>query len=70
MCGYLTGVTQAPLTSAVISMEMTDNNNMLLPILATVLIARGASGLLCRQPVYKALAMRLLPAPDAAGRTT
>jgi H+/Cl- antiporter ClcA len=70
MCGYLTGVTQAPLTSAVITMEMTDNNSMLLPILATVLIARGASALLCRQPVYKALAMRLLPAPDAAGKTT
>lgn len=70
MCGYLTGVTQAPLTSAVITMEMTDNNNMLLPILATVLLARGASALLCRQPVYKALALRLLPAAaDASGKT-
>ncbi|WP_240906174.1 chloride channel protein [Thermomonas sp. HDW16] len=65
MCGYLTGVTQAPLTSAVISMEMTDNQDMLLPILATVLIARGASALVCRVPVYKALAQRLLPANPA-----
>ncbi|MGN6111421.1 MAG: chloride channel protein [Luteimonas sp.] len=64
MCGYLAGVTQAPLTSAVITMEMTDNNGMLLPILATVLLARGASALVCRQPVYKALAMRLLAAAD------
>jgi H+/Cl- antiporter ClcA len=62
MCGYLAGVTQAPLTSAVITMEMTDNNGMLLPILATVLLARGASALVCREPVYKALAMRLLDA--------
>ena len=62
MCGYLAGVTQAPLTSAVITMEMTDNNAMLLPILATVLLARGASALLCREPVYKALAMRLIDA--------
>jgi H+/Cl- antiporter ClcA len=62
MCGYLTGVTQAPLTSAVISMELTDNQDMLLPILATVLLARGASALVCAMPVYKALAQRLLPA--------
>ena len=61
MCGYLTGVTQAPLTSAVISMELTNSDGMLLPILATVLIARGASALVCRMPVYKALAQRLLP---------
>ena len=39
-----------------------DNNAMLLPILATVLLARGASALLCREPVYKALAMRLIDA--------
>ena len=62
MCAYLAGVTQAPLTSAVITMEMTDNNGMLLPILATVLLARGASALVCREPVYKALAMRLMDA--------
>ena len=61
MCGYLTGVTQAPLTSAVISMELTNSDGMLLPIPATVLVARGASALVCRMPVYKALALRLLP---------
>ncbi len=66
MSAYLTGVTQAPLTSAVISMEMTDNNGMLLPILATVLIARGASSLVCSMPVYRALALRLLtPAEES-----
>lgn len=65
MCAYLTGVTQAPLTSAVISMELTDNSDMLLPILATVLIARGASALVCHTPVYKALALRLLAAEPA-----
>jgi H+/Cl- antiporter ClcA len=60
MSAYLAGVTQAPLTSAVITMEMTDNNEMLLPILATVLIARGFSALVCHVPVYKALAQRLV----------
>jgi H+/Cl- antiporter ClcA len=65
MSAYLTGVTQAPLTSAVISMELTDSSDLLLPILATVLIARGCSALVCHVPVYKALAMRLLPAAPA-----
>ncbi len=63
MCAYLTGVTQAPLTSAVISLELTDSSNMLLPILATVLIARGASALVCRTPIYRGLAELLLAAP-------
>jgi H+/Cl- antiporter ClcA len=62
MCGYLTGVTQAPLTSAVITMELTDNSDMMLPILATVLLARSASLLVCHTPVYKELALRLLAA--------
>ncbi|MEO6227156.1 MAG: chloride channel protein [Thermomonas sp.] len=66
MCAYLTGVTQAPLTSAVISMELTDNSGMLLPILATVLLARAASSMVNKVPIYKALAQRLvdsLPPP-------
>ena len=69
MCAYLTGVTQAPLTSAVISLELTDSSDMLLPILATVLIARGVSGLVCRVPIYKAMAEQLvkqLPGPHPA----
>lgn len=61
MAAYLAGVTQAPLTAAVISMELTDNHQLLLPVLAAVLIARGASGLLCPVPIYKALAQRLAP---------
>jgi len=67
MCAYLAGVTQAPLTSAVICMELTDNSDMTLPILATVLLARGASALVCRTPIYKGLAQLLLAAPAPAG---
>ncbi|KAF1711233.1 chloride channel protein [Pseudoxanthomonas kalamensis DSM 18571] len=62
MTGYLAGVTQAPLTSAVISMELTDSSDMLLPILAVVLLARAMSSLVCRTPIYKAMAQRLLAA--------
>lgn len=71
MCAYLTGVTQAPLTSAVISLELTDSGDLLLPILATVLIARGVSGLVCRVPIYRGLAELLMVprAPDVAGGT-
>ncbi len=73
MCAYLAGVTQAPLTSAVISMELTDNSGMMLPILATVLLARGASALVCHTPIYRALGQQLLaglPPADAGGAGT
>jgi H+/Cl- antiporter ClcA len=60
MAGYLAGVTQAPLTSAVISMELTDNRDMVIPILAVCLLARATSSLILRTPVYKVLANRLV----------
>jgi H+/Cl- antiporter ClcA len=60
MAAYLSGVTQAPLTATVISMELTANQQMALPIMATCLLARAASSLLCRKPVYRALAERLI----------
>jgi H+/Cl- antiporter ClcA len=60
MAAYLAGVTQAPLTAAVISMELTANQQMALPIMAACLLARGASALVCRTPVYKALADNLV----------
>ncbi|MBS7457955.1 chloride channel protein [Coralloluteibacterium stylophorae] len=64
MTAYLAGVTQAPLTSAVIAIELTDNHALLLPILAVVLVARGASALVCKVPIYKALAQRLVPTAE------
>lgn len=69
MCAYLTGVTQAPLTSAVISMELTDSSDMMLPILATVLLARTVSAVVCHTPIYKALAEQLLGAQNARPST-
>jgi H+/Cl- antiporter ClcA len=60
MAAYLAGVTQAPLTAAVISMELTANQQMALPIMAACLIARASSSLVCRKPVYKALADKLI----------
>jgi H+/Cl- antiporter ClcA len=60
MAAYLAGVTQSPLTATVISMEMTANQGMVIPILATCLLARGTSALICRTPVYRAFAERLI----------
>ena len=61
MAAYLCGVTQAPLTSIVISMEITNNHQMALPILITVLIAQSASALVCKTPIYRGIALQLLP---------
>lgn len=61
MAGYLAAVTQAPLTSAVISMELTENHELLLPILAVVLLSRAVSSLIEPVPIYKAIAKTLLP---------
>jgi H+/Cl- antiporter ClcA len=56
VAAYLSGVTQAPLTAAIISIELTDNQGMAIPILAVCLLARGVSSLICPIPIYKALA--------------
>jgi H+/Cl- antiporter ClcA len=55
MCGYLAGITQAPLTSLVIVMEMTTQHAMVLPLMVTAAVATGASKLLS-PPLYRALA--------------
>lgn len=54
MCGYLAGVTQAPLTSLVIVMEMTTQHAMVLPLMVTVAVATTASKLLS-PPLYRTL---------------
>jgi H+/Cl- antiporter ClcA len=56
MVGYFSGVVQTPITAFVIVMEMTDNQQMLLPLMATAFIAYGASKLFCPKPIYRALA--------------
>ena len=60
MAAFLSGVTQAPLTAAVISLELTANNSMVIPIMAVCLLSRAASSLVCRVPIYRALAANLV----------
>lgn len=57
MCGYLAGVTQAPLTSFVIVMEMTSEHAMVLPLMITAAVATTISKLLSA-PLYRTLAQR------------
>jgi H+/Cl- antiporter ClcA len=55
MTGYFAGVVQAPITTFVIVTEMTDNHQLMVPLMATALLAAGTSRLICPRPVYKAL---------------
>lgn len=64
MAAYLAGVTRAPLTSFIIMMEMTNTHHMLMPLMATTLIAGAASKAVCPLPLYHALATRMLPKPQ------
>jgi H+/Cl- antiporter ClcA len=57
MCGYLAGVTQAPLTALVIVMEMTSQHAMVLPLMITAVVATATSRLLS-PPLYQTLARR------------
>src|ERR1700691_2394219 len=61
MCGFLAGVTQAPLTSFVIVMEMTSQHAMVLPLMITAALATAVSKLLS-PPLYQTLAQRYVQA--------
>jgi H+/Cl- antiporter ClcA len=60
MVGYFTGVVQTPLTASVIVMEMVDDRSMVFPVITTAFIALGASKLMCKTPIYWALAEEFL----------
>jgi H+/Cl- antiporter ClcA len=66
MVAYFSGVVQAPITAAVIVMEMTDNQAMTIPLMATSFLAFGVSRLVCRRALYGALARRFLRAIESA----
>ncbi len=64
MVGYFSGVVQAPITATVIVLEMTENQRMTIPLMATAMLAFGVSRLVCRRPLYGALARRFLQAME------
>ena len=56
MVGYFSGVVQTPITAFIIVMEMTDNQELVLAMMATSLLATGTSKLICNKSIYVALA--------------
>lgn len=60
MAAYFAGVVQAPITAFVIVMEMTDNHDMVVPLMLATLLATAVSRMICPQPLYKALANNYL----------
>jgi H+/Cl- antiporter ClcA len=71
MAAYFAGVVQAPLTALVIVSEMTGNRELTLPLMAVTLLGRGASALVCRESLYRALAVAFIDtAPRPAANVT
>ncbi len=56
MAAYFAGVVQAPITAFVIVMEMTDNHDMVVPLMVATLMAAAVSRMVCPRPLYKGLA--------------
>ncbi|MCR1766296.1 chloride channel protein [Burkholderia glumae] len=71
MVGYLAAVTQAPITSFVIVMEMINGHALVISLMATALISSRVSRFFVT-PLYEALAHRYLhpPAPPATATAT
>jgi H+/Cl- antiporter ClcA len=66
MVSYFSGVVQAPITAFVIVAEMTDNHNLVVPLMLAALIAQQASKLVCKEGVYHALARKFTQPPPSA----
>lgn len=62
MVGYFSGAVQTPITATVIVMEMTNDQEMTIPLLATAFLAFGVSKLVCGRPFYTGLARNFLAA--------
>ena len=67
MASYLSGVVQAPLTSAVILMEMTRDPGLVGPLMLAALLARWASGLVMPEPIYHVPRRQLGPGEACIG---
>ncbi len=66
MVAYFTGVVQAPITGFVIVSEMSGDHSMMVPLMATALLANGVARLINREGVYHQLSHRFTAAEPAA----
>ena len=69
MVAYFSSVIQAPITSMVIVLEMTSNQNMIFPLMITSFIGSGVSSLVCPKPIYRVLAETFLKADRGQNNT-
>ncbi len=67
MAGYFAGVVQAPMTAFVIILEMTGDNNNVIPLMVAAVIGFGASKLVAPEPLYHGLAQGFLADAKARG---
>lgn len=67
MVAYFAGVTQAPITAFVIVMEMIDNHEMVLPLMAAAFIAKICSRLVCKTPLFHTMAQNFMAKKAAVG---
>lgn len=65
MVAFFTGVVQSPITSFTIMVEMTGATDMVLPMLATAMIAYEMSHLICPCSLYESLADAFLESQKA-----
>ena len=63
MAGFLAAVTQAPITAAIIVMEMIDGHGMVISLMAVTLIAKAIASRLSPE-LYQQLALGFLPSPS------
>ncbi len=68
MASYFAGVTQSPITAAVIVLEMTSAHGATLPLLLAAMLAYEASRRVCPNAFYDTLAERFLDGIGAAAR--
>ena len=61
MVGFFAGMTRAPMTGFVIVMEMTDTSGMIIPLMATALVAASVSRLVARRALYDGQVRLFLP---------
>ena len=64
MAAYLSGVTRSPLTSFIITMEMTGSHQMLLALMAVSLLASLVSRYVTPVPLYHALSQKFITPPE------
>jgi len=65
MTGYFTGVVRAPLTAVIIISETTASRGLMMPLLASALVADFAGQLVCKERLYHGLSRRFaLGDPD------